>query len=698
VRRKRTLVLAGLFLLLAACADGGPARPEVEGIPPGADQYWYAIEMNGTLAGYSHVVSYPDEIDGRPLTVVRQKIFTLLELLGSEFNSEVDLVYHVDPETEATVYSWAEARQGPSTYEWSARREGDVARLHSTVGGGDKTLDLAPDVIFPNPLASPYLTRDFIDGDLESRTYEMLAVREATVEPVVYTRLGEETLELDGKSLDTIVLEENHPELGFKLRSWLDRESAMVVQVELPNGRRIYLSEPRVVRKIQVANLTEDIASKVGVLIPDFQSISYMKVRAVFRPTGVTVTPAMLSVPGQSFEGTVEDNRVEGVFEIHHARYDGAGAPPFPPDFGDEESLGAWLEPSMGIESDDPVLIEHARQLTSGSADAWEAATRISRWVAENVQYAIPGGGSARRTYDQLAGECGSHSVLVAALNRAVGIPARVVWGCQYIPNYGGAFGQHGWNEVYMGEQAGWVPLDATAFEVDYVDSGHIRISGVLSSASALNPVEAEILEYRLSDGEIVVPAERDETAEQSPDTVPERYRPYVGRYQGPGGDEFTLKVDNGALVVDVAGRVALPMLDPDAEGVWRCKLTPSVYLVFDRDDAGEVKMMWLHEVVQMRKTASPDEVDSRVPDELRGHLGTYLLAQVNQQFTTVWRHGSLAIRKGDDGGFSRLERDPDEDGIWVSQASGNRIRFDTGDDGAVSGLTVDSAARVVRR
>ena len=51
----------------------------------------------------------------------------------------------------------------------------------------------------------------------------------------------------------------------------------------------------------------------------------------------------------------------------------------------------------MAVESDDPLLIAHARELTEGATDSWTAATRISRWVANNIQYAIPGGGTARR-------------------------------------------------------------------------------------------------------------------------------------------------------------------------------------------------------------------------------------------------------------------------------------------------------------
>jgi transglutaminase-like putative cysteine protease len=171
-------------------------------------------------------------------------------------------------------------------------------------------------------------------------------------------------------------------------------------------------------------------------------------------------------VPGQRFTGTINNNLIEGVFEIEHRRYDGLGAPAFPANFGNDEALRAYLAPEAFIESDDPVLLAKALEITAGAKDSWEAACRLSRWVAQNIRYAIPGGGTARKTYDLRAGECGAHAMLLAAFCRSVGIPARVVWGCMYAPSYGGVFGQHGWNEIYMGP-AGWIPVDATAGEID---------------------------------------------------------------------------------------------------------------------------------------------------------------------------------------------------------------------------------------
>ena len=129
---------------------------------------------------------------------------------------------------------------------------------------------------------------------------------------------------------------------------------------------------------------------------------------------------------------------IQGTFEIRHERYDGTNPPSFPADYSGRPELRPYLKPEDFIESEDPVLARKAEDLVRGAADSWDAAKRLSRWVAEEIGYGIPGGGSARNTYDLRQGECGAHSRLYAAFCRAVGIPSRVVWGCMYTPEKAG--------------------------------------------------------------------------------------------------------------------------------------------------------------------------------------------------------------------------------------------------------------------
>jgi transglutaminase-like putative cysteine protease len=84
----------------------------------------------------------------------------------------------------------------------------------------------------------------------------------------------------------------------------------------------------------------------------------------------------------------------------------------------------------------------------------------------------------------------------MAALCRAAGIPARVVWGSIYTPEKGGSFGHHAWNEVYMGG-AGWIPVDVTLNEPDYANAGHLRLGVLHTWQTVINFREMEILEVR---------------------------------------------------------------------------------------------------------------------------------------------------------------------------------------------------------
>ena len=70
-------------------------------------------------------------------------------------------------------------------------------------------------------------------------------------------------------------------------------------------------------------------------------------------------------------------------------------------------------------------------------------------------------------------------------------LPVYLSGACMCLEN-GGFFGQHAWTEVYMGE-AGWIPVDATLKEYDYIDSGHIR----LGEGTSFHPKKVEILEYK---------------------------------------------------------------------------------------------------------------------------------------------------------------------------------------------------------
>ena len=117
------------------------------------------------------------------------------------------------------------------------------------------------------------------------------------------------------------------------------------------------------------------------------------------------------------------------------------------------------------------------------------------------------------------------------------------------------------------------------------------------------------------------------------------------------------------------------------------------MYVDFERDDSDEVVEMRIHELVRMNRTSDPDEIGDEVPEELIAYLGTYLLAQLNAEFTVRYVDGGLGVDDPLEKTTVRLQA-PDERGGWVDEYDKNTIYFDTDDDGKVISLTVDAVSK----
>jgi len=101
-------------------------------------------------------------------------------------------------------------------------------------------------------------------------------------------------------------------------------------------------------------------------------------------------------------------------------------------------------------------------------------------WVYTNIKkrpvLSVP---DALSTLENRMGDCNEHSVLLAALARAVGIPTAVEAGLVYLTD---RFYYHAWNMVYIGE---WISVDALFGQIP-ADVTHLRFT----SASTHLPMD----------------------------------------------------------------------------------------------------------------------------------------------------------------------------------------------------------------
>ena len=104
--------------------------------------------------------------------------------------------------------------------------------------------------------------------------------------------------------------------------------------------------------------------AKVHKVIQRVPELSYMKARARINSAGEWLCAEDLSFPGQTFTGTVVENYIEGIFEIQPVRYYGENSPGLPFDYPLEDSLNKYIEPELFIESNDPILIKKAKEIS----------------------------------------------------------------------------------------------------------------------------------------------------------------------------------------------------------------------------------------------------------------------------------------------------------------------------------------------
>ncbi len=632
------------------------------------ERIYFGVEIDGVLCGYATTDIDKAEYQGMPVLETHDTVHLMMKALGQDMNMSITTRHILDPETYKVYLNNSNYSNSDVGNIASTRTEifKEYALHTEAARETADTIWMQDEFIFDNPITSPYLIKDFIEDGAKEKTYHVYDYMRGFIAEQKFTLEGEKDIQLAGQNIHALVFNVYHTKDGTNTRLWLNKENGMTVQFEIMN-RRIFLAENTISKHISTVDLDNTIFAKVEKSIPNFMEVSYMRIQADIKSAGEAISVESLNFQGQKFEGTVDENHIQGIFEIEPFWYDGTDAPAFPTDYSGEESLVKYLEPELFIESDDPEIISMAKDITSGADDSWKAAVLLSEWVGKEIHGAVPGGTSAINTLRIREGECGSHSRLLAAFCRAVGIPSRLAVGCLYSPWYGGSFGQHAWTEVYMGAEIGWIAVDATILEFDYVDAGHIR----LGELTSFHPEKMEILEYRI------------EGADASSSEIPEEYLPILGPYMHPDKrDVLNVFYLEGCVTVDIAGKMKLALNEPDEEGRMYAKLTDKVYFSFPED-----KMHVVETVFAMKRADVEISIDEGTPENLQALIGPYMIFQIQKEFTVIWKDGLAMIVP--DVEEPRMLEKTEKENRWKDTIDKKEYIFKVNDDGSVSGMDI---------
>jgi hypothetical protein len=164
------------------------------------------------------------------------------------------------------------------------------------------------------------------------------------------------------------------------------------------------------------------------------------------------------------------------------------------------EQMKEYLQASPIVDINDSRIKRLAKRAVKGQDTPAEKADALRKFVTEYIEHKSMdvGFATASEVARTQTGDCTEHGVLLAALARAAGLPARGVSGIVEVPEgyLDGdkhAFGYHMWTQVFIGGQ--WVDIDGALRQTD-CDPTHIAITlmplneeGMIDSLLSLVPL-----------------------------------------------------------------------------------------------------------------------------------------------------------------------------------------------------------------
>jgi len=507
--RISTFASSWFFVFAALCGaqTGTPIEDE-----------WHVVLIEGHEAGYMHAVSAPAEAGDGLVTTSMDMVF-VMRRMGADIRIETNITY-----TEAESGQLVALRQSMSQGQgaatvWDGVVHGDelVFTMQTAGPTRESSIDWPDDVPGPRELERRLQATGF-----EPRaTFTVMGFDYSlgdTFETIVKV-VGDENLEVDGEQVRLHKIESKPASLPT-VYSWVDdRGHALKTSTDM-NG--MFLIETQRADRERVARFidgdSEDVEGvevflqmtiTANVRLPRPRSLDAITYRV--RPKIVNDAAAELpALTDERQQFTFDPESGEWILQVRVV-VPGTEVRQTVPLSADEAppELLEFLEPNAMLQSDAPEIIELARTTVGDEVNPWHAAVALERAVHDHINEKTMdvAFASALDVCRSGEGDCSEHAVLLAALCRASGIPARVAMGIVYV---GGIFGGHAWTEVWI--DGTWYAIDGTIARGS-VDPTHIRFAtmslqggsigkGLMDVMRGLGGLDLEILQLE-RDGNI---------------------------------------------------------------------------------------------------------------------------------------------------------------------------------------------------
>jgi hypothetical protein len=422
--------------------------------------FWYSIWMQGKPAGWMHeIISLHDTPFGqRRKSVVETKLLLMIEENRVEDNSIEAILETIDGQ----VVRIREVEKDEDGHE-TVVEAGKIGDQMVCIRGPEikkvafdyKALD---DDAYQHLLAGRQLkVKDklsFSTFSTEQAKYveAQIEIKEVSETKPVYFLINQTSAALPGLNVDV------------KLNSSFEPVELFLKYGILELNFRRQSKKPDLTRLSSFVDLDRFMKVEVDFRFKQPENVHLAR----YRISGVPdfVKDEWLQGPGQK----VISRPAKSVFVIENQLLEKKGKTLQFPIKVEDPKLKFWLASTAMSRLDDPLIVSTAKEVTGDEKDAWLAAKKLRHYVSTMIETSRDKGFlSASEVLRQKRGDCSEMSVLLATLARAVGIPARSVYGLVYSD---GSFGRHMWTEVWVGQ---WRPLDA-AFNTDKISAAWIRL------------------------------------------------------------------------------------------------------------------------------------------------------------------------------------------------------------------------------
>lgn len=499
---------AALLMAFAAASILAYQAPRAEQ----AVERWYLVRIGGQDVGYLHDMSAPRAAGGEAGFFSKSEMSVAINRLGARV--ELSFLTAAEESASGLLRKLSfDLKASVLTMKTEVEVKDGVIEVKSGPAATPfvRTVPYAGDLLGPEGVRR--LTLDKLRNPGDRADYQTFEPSLGKVVMAVRVLLGRESLTLEGTALPALKVEETNDALPDKRTFWLGEDGEILRDEEQgPFG----LTEiVRVDRKKALsasgggelpAEFYERTLLKSGIRLPRPREMEFLKVRLSHRRPEL----GWPEFPGSNQRVVA---KTEGTLDLEVRRTGSGRESPLSAVASDRTRV--YLEPNAYLQSNDPELRALAASVVGSEKDAWRAALRLRRWVADNMTFDLGiAFAPSVEIFKNRRGTCMGYATILAALARAAGVPSRVVMGYAYVL---GIFGGHAWIEVLIGD--GWVPIDAAmpsagaadAARFHFVESSLAEGAGALAGGAQqlMGYFDVRILEYRGEGGKtVIVPAD----------------------------------------------------------------------------------------------------------------------------------------------------------------------------------------------